>query len=112
MDLQKRFDKFEDQQALSAKLGVSNVAAYFRDEILNNPSDEQAEIEMVHLETLYESVIADRKESDYKVKRHIEYSNIDHLFMEAFAEKELGDLRKWAEYINMRKAIKAKYPKG
>jgi hypothetical protein len=60
MGLQERFNKLTDQQALSAKLGICNVAAYFRDEILNNPSNEQAEIEMVHLETLYESVAAEQ----------------------------------------------------
>lgn len=51
-------------------------------------------------------------ESQVAKKRASEYAKIDHLLKEALVEKELGDNSKWLEYVELRQAIKTKYPKS
>tara|TARA_R100001509_G_scaffold165036_3_gene144835 strand:+ start:292 stop:675 length:384 start_codon:yes stop_codon:yes gene_type:complete len=43
--------------------------------------------------------------------RRSEYEMVDHLFLEALAEKEEGRPEKMVQYLELRKKIKEKYPK-
>ena len=45
------------------------------------------------------------------LERKNEYLMIDHLLLEAIAEKEEGRPEKMVEYLKLRKKIKEKYPK-
>jgi len=52
-DLNDRYSVFEDFGLLQSALSISNPAAYFRDEILKNSDKEQAETNMVAIESAY-----------------------------------------------------------
>jgi len=111
MTFEERFNLLEDKQTLSARMGIKNVAKYFRDQIKNNIDIEDAETRMIALEQLYQTIDQEIKENEYKIKRQFEYSNLDDMLKEALIEKELGNPKKFADYISLRNKIKTKHPK-
>lgn len=110
--MQDRFDKIKDLQTLSAKLGIRNVAKYFRDYILNNEDSSDAEFRMTEIEIVNKQIEDETAANKYKLDRAAEYELYDDLLKEAVAEKEIGRPQKMADYIIIRNQIKAKYPKG
>lgn len=111
MSFEERYSVITDPQALSAAMGIKNVAKYFRDEILNNEDAQDAESKMQALESLWSSVKASIDAESYKTMRAFEYEKIDHLLLEALIEKELGSPQKFADYIALRNDIKTRIPK-
>ena len=111
MSFEERYALITDPQALSAALGIKNVAKYFRDEIKNNEDAQDAESKMQALESAWATVKAQIDTEEYVIKRQFEYAKIDHLLLEALIEKELGNPQKFADYIALRNDVKTRIPK-
>ena len=69
------------------------------------------EKKILKLEEAKKEVDAEEEKKTPLRKRRAEYARIDHLLLEAMAEKENGRPEKMQEYLIKRKEIKDKYPK-
>ena len=111
-DLKARFEALDNPQMAGLQIGISNASLFFDQQILANTNHSLADS---HLKGLEESE-AKIKASELKINidgaRKQEYLKIDQLLHEAIAEKEMGDDSRMKEYIEKRKAIKAKLPKA
>lgn len=109
-DLKTRFEALDDSGLIQAQ-GISNPAAYFRDEILKNSDKVQAESKLAAIELAYQSRMRSINQYDYAKARQIEYAKLDNMLLEAIAEKENGRPEKMAEYLALRDQIKLDNPK-
>ena len=69
------------------------------------------EQKVLKLEAAKKEIDEQREKELPVLKRRESYEIIDHLLLEAVAEKELGKPEKMIEYSKMRDEIKKKYPK-
>lgn len=109
-DLKSRFSALSDSGLIQAQ-GISNPAAYFRDEILKNLDKAQAEFKMAELESNYQIALNAINANLWLKNRQVEYAKIDTMLMEAIAEKEAGRPEKMDEYLALREQIKLDNPK-
>ena len=109
-DLKDRFDALPDKGLIQAQ-GISNPAAYFRDEVLNNEDEAQAEANLSSMENAYASAMSEFEADSWIRKREHEYSKLDKMLLEAVAEKEAGRPEKMDEYLVLREKIRLDNPK-
>lgn len=109
-DLKDRFAALTDSGLIQAQ-GISNPAAYFRDEILKNSDKAQAESKMAELESNYQIALNAINANTWLNNRQVEYAKIDKMLMEAIAEREAGRPERMDEYLALRDQIKLDNPK-
>ena len=94
---------------------VNNVSGYISpaNEVKNWDKSDLVEFEkkILALENAKKEILEKEAKEKPLLERRNEYSMIDHLFLEALAEKEEGRPEKMVEYLKLRKSIKEKYPK-
>lgn len=109
-DLKSRFEALSDVGLLQGLLGISNIAAHFRDNVLCQDA-EAAEQSMILLESQYSQALLDIQSVSWLQSRQIEYNKIDKMLLEGLAEDAAGRPEKLQEYLALREQIKLQYPK-
>lgn len=109
-DLKSRFEALSDVGLLQSAMSISNPALHFRDVILVADA-EQAEIEMLAMESAYQLMQEDMIAESWLQSRQAEYAKIDKMLLEGLAEDAAGRPEKLQEYLQLREQIKAQYPK-
>lgn len=109
-DLKSRFEALSDVGLLQGLLGISNIAAHFRDNVMCQNAEE-AEQSMILLESQYSQALLDIQSVSWLQSRQIEYAKLDKMLLEGLAEDAAGRPDKLHEYLQLREQIKAQYPK-
>lgn len=109
-DLNSRFSELSDHGLLQGALGISNIALHFRDNVLNADA-EQAEQNMLIMESAYDQSMAEINADAWLRNRQIEYAKIDNMLLEGLAEDAAGRPEKLQEYLALREQIRLAHPK-
>ena len=109
-DLHMRCSALSDHGLIQGASGISNPAMYMKQSIIN-ASPEEAETNMLILESAYEMAMLDMQADAWLNNRQSEYAKIDNMLLEAVAEKEDGRPEKMAAYLALREQIKLANPK-
>jgi len=109
-DLKARFEALSDVGLIQGSMSISNPAAYFKSDILAAEPN-LAESLMMAMEQAYHAFAEELNGEAWLKARQSEYAKIDHLLMEAVAEKEAGRPEKMEEYLELREQIKLAHPK-
>lgn len=109
-DLKSRFEALSDVGLLQSAMSISNPALHFRDVILAADA-EQAEIEMLAIESAYQLMQGNIIAESWLQSRQSAYAQIDSMLLEGLAEDAAGRPEKLQEYLQLREQIKLQYPK-